>query len=607
MQKAASLLRLSAALLLALTLSGGPAPEVCAQEPRRVLIGLVNNNEPGFRAEVLAPTLSHLRRALPNVDFRTVDIAAYKAVEDVQRTHPDFVIAPSDVFMLLLEYGSQPMAVRKSSRAEDANSSLGSTLVVLKSRDDISSLADLKGRTASASLPDSLGGYLALAGELKANGFDPDRFFGSVRFRTFQIPDVVADVLEGRADAGILSTCQIEAAEEGGLMESGRLKVINARTTPGFSCAHSTALYPDQIFGSARPDVPPDILKSVSLALLQMPEHRTEGTGPDFSWQVAGRFDSIHALYRTLEIGPWAYLKDRTLSGLFMRYRTEILIALGILIFLALNEIRLVGLVKRRTAKLQTLVAEKEAMVTEVRRMAGRLTAMERNSLVSQMSSVIAHELKQPIASIINYSDVIAYELEESGEENGRLAQANASIDREAHRISSIIDHVRSYVKKTERHHETCDLSELAAKAIRSFGQYSESAAVSLKSGLQKNVPISADPLEIEILVLNLLKNAARAAGKVKEGEVSVRTSMTAGRAVLEVSDNGPALPDEAFRRLREAADATGNTSAEGLGLGLSIVRSIIDEHSATLRIERLVPNGILMEVSFDSVKGETK
>ena len=54
--------------------------------------------------------------------------------------------------------------------------------------------------------------------------------------------------------------------------KAGKLKVLNARSTPGFSCAHSTDLYPDQVFGSVNENLSPDILKQISIALLQMPE-----------------------------------------------------------------------------------------------------------------------------------------------------------------------------------------------------------------------------------------------------------------------------------------------------------------------------------------------
>lgn len=569
-----------------------------------VLIGLVNNNEPGFRAEVLTPTLEYLQKSLPNISFRTVDITAYRALDDLLRTRPDFVIAPSDVFVTLsLSMTAHPLAVRKSSFAQDANRSLGSVVVALKSRTDINSIVDLKGKTISASLPDSLGGWLAFAGELTAAGHKLDTFFSRIDFETYQIPEVVASVLSGRSDAGVLSTCQLEIAEQRGLIEADRLKVLNARTTEGFACAHSTDLYPDQIFGSVNEHLAPETLKQISIALLQMPEKltpsgTTEKDNSSFSWQVVGRFDSVNRLFRTLEIGPYAYLKDWSPEGILKRFSSEILIALSLLAFLALNEFRLYRLVRIRTAKLNGLVQEKNRMLEEVRGLSRRLHNMERNSLVSQMSSIIAHELKQPLGAIVNYCAVMSMSLESGIKDESKLADINDAVNREAHRIAQIVDRVRSYVKRQDAPHKPCKVSELVRRAVASFAHYADSTPrITLKIEDHDSI-IRAEALEIEILFLNLLKNAGRAVNKNK-GSIEVRTFADEKNVSVSVTDTGPALTASQFKRLSDVCDST---SAEGLGLGLAIVRSIADAHSAHVQIEQIEPKGVRFIVTFEKV-----
>ena len=570
---------------------------------RNVRIGLVNNNEPGFRAEVLTPTLDYLKKTLPNISFRTVDIAAYKASDDVFRTRPDFVIAPSDVFSMLGSSMSvHPLAVRKSSFATDANRSLGSAVVTLKTRTDIQTVADLKGKVISASLPDSLGGWLAFAGELAAEGHDPESFFLRVDFETYQIPEVVGSVLTGRSDAGVLSTCQLETAQERGLIEAGKLKVLNARSTPGFSCAHSTDLYPDQVFGSVNENLSPDILKQISIALLQMPEQASaEGAAKDatsFSWQVVGRFDTISKLHRTLKIGTYAYLRDWSFEGILRRFSSEIVIALCLLAFLALNEFRLYRLVRIRTAKLNALVEEKGRMLEEVRGLNRRLHNMERNSLVSQMSSIIAHELKQPLSAIINYCAVMEMLIESGSRDEAKLADVNEAVNREAHRISQIVDRVRSYVKRPNSPHKPCKIADLVKKAVESFSHYADSSP-NIKVKLQDaGAVISAEALEIELLILNLLKNAGRAVKK-NNGSIEIKTTADGSSVSVIVTDTGPQLTPEEFKRLSDVCDST---SAEGLGLGLAIVRSIADAHSAHILIEQLRPRGVRFTVTFERI-----
>ena len=142
-----------------------------------IIIGIVNTSEPGFRSEVLSPALTHLSEAIPSASFSTVEIAAYQAQDDIKRTAPDFVIAPSDIFLQLINNaGAQALAVRQTPFAQDANQSVGSSLVVLKERGDLQTLADLRGKKVAAALPDSLGGWLALQGEMKARGLEPEDF-----------------------------------------------------------------------------------------------------------------------------------------------------------------------------------------------------------------------------------------------------------------------------------------------------------------------------------------------------------------------------------------------------------------------------------------------
>lgn len=571
---------------------------------RSVLIGLVNNNEPGFRAEVLTPTLEHLKKSLPEITFRTVDIAAYKAVDDLLRTRPDFVIAPSDVFVSLsMSMSAHPLAVRKSSFARDANRSLGSAVVALRSRTDINSVDDLKGKTICASLPDSLGGWLAFAAKLVTEGKNLNTYFSRIDFETYQIPEVVSSVLTGRSDAGVLSTCQLEIAEQRGLIESGRLKVLDERSTPGFACAHSTELYPDQIFGSVNEHLSPDTLKQISIALLQMPEKltpfgTTEKDNTSFSWQVVGRFDSVNRLFRTLEIGPYAYLKDWSLEGILKRFSSEIFIVLSLLGFLALNEFRLVRLVRSRTAKLNALVQEKNRMIEEVRDLNRRLHNMERNSLVSQMSSIIAHELKQPLGAIINYCAVMEMLIESGVKDESKLTDINDAVNREAHRITEIVERVRSYVKRQDAPHKPCKVADLVRKAVASFDHYADSTpriTVKIEDG---GAVISAEALELEILFLNLLKNAGRAVNK-NNGSIEVRTYCESNNVSVSITDTGPALTPTQFKRLYDVCDST---SAEGLGLGLAIVRSIADAHSAHIQIEQIRPMGVRFVVTFEKI-----
>ena len=84
-----------------------------AAEKERVVVGIVDTNEPGWRAETLNPTIARLEKALPGRRIELLELSVYRTIDDVGRIRPDFIVAPSDVFLQLINvYGAQALAVR---------------------------------------------------------------------------------------------------------------------------------------------------------------------------------------------------------------------------------------------------------------------------------------------------------------------------------------------------------------------------------------------------------------------------------------------------------------------------------------------------------------
>ncbi len=577
--------------LLALGSAAACADEALP-EKREAVIGVIDVNEPGYRSEFIAPTLAHLSKSLPGYRFRVAEIPAYQTLDLVPQERPDFIIGPSDIFFTLINsFGAQAIAARKIPAADDGGSAVASTLVVRADRAELQSIADLRGKQVAASLPDSLGGWLAFEGELRSLGFESEDFFGAKNFLTFQFPDVMQSVLLGKSDAGVLSACQLESAERAGLVEPGALRVIHEKADGHLDCRRSTALYPDRVFG-VLDFSRPELVRGVAIALLSMPAE------PGFSWQVAGQLNSVGELYRTLGIGPFAP-RPFTFLDFYQRYKAYILGALGVLLILLLDELRLTRMVTRRTEDLEKSLAENKRLSEVERQSRARLAHLERSSLVSNLSSMIAHELKQPLAAILNYSEVARMKLEDEMPEDSDLDEITGKISAEARRITGIVDRVRSYAREEKTPHVTVRLDDILKTAVLNFRQYQEyrefQPEVTLST--EKDLFVSGDALELEILAVNLMKNAARAARNEKPGRIEVKARRTDSKICLAVSDNGPKLSEDAFRKLSEITDST---NPEGLRLGLSIVRGIADSHGASFTPEQLSPQGIQFRILFD-------
>lgn len=116
---------------------------------------------------------------------------------------------------------------------------------------------------------------------------------------------------------------------------------------------------------------------------------------------------------------------------------------------------------------------------------------------------------------------------------------------------------------------------------------------------------VEANPLEIELMVLNLGKNAAEAlktAPSATEPEIRIEAAEKAGEAVITVCDNGPQIGEEDWKRLN---DANVSTKASGLGLGLAIVRSLAEDMGGKLILSRPESGGLCAEIHLPLIHGE--
>ena len=161
------------------------------------------------------------------------------------------------------------------------------------------------------------------------------------------------------------------------------------------------------------------------------------------------------------------------------------------------------------------------------------------------------------------------------------------------------MDRVRQYAKSQRSQHVPIDLGRSVREAIRVL-HMTMPEAVNLKADVVESAPMLGDSLEIELLVFNLLKNAVEASSVVAKPEVSVRLfSLDEGKWRLEVSNNGHELSEEAFEKLGRSIDSV---KPEGLGMGLSIVRGIVDSHGALLGFTRREGGWLVVQCTIDKL-----
>lgn len=230
---------------------------------------------------------------------------------------------------------------------------------------------------------------------------------------------------------------------------------------------------------------------------------------------------------------------------------------------------------------------------------ASRLTAM------GEMAAQFAHELNQPLAAISNYSGGAKRLLQSDGRQTDDLVSILNRISTQAHRASEIIGRIRRFVTKSESAHEEADLNALIEDSMALL--QGETQAHGAEIRLRLGTPLSnvfGDPVQLQQVIINLVRNAIEAAAANDETSprVVIRTFMRGGAVAVAVEDNGPGIPADVMDRL---FDPFFSTKKAGMGMGLSICRSIVEAHGARLQVKSVENKGSVFEFELPAVEAE--
>lgn len=556
----------------------------------KVTVGVVQVDDPYFYIDCFGPTIEYLRDKIKDLEIITKEISVETSSEELASLGLDFLISPSGFFAShLTEVGLRQLVTRKPENTKDPSYSVGSTFVTRKdfNGEDIKAL---KGKRAVAYDKNSLAGWLSAAGEIVEAGHSQEDFFSSVAFTNYSFPSPLAYLASGKADVAILPNCAFEKLTKDGKYRDLELKVVNKKKDSDY-CATSTHLYPDVVFSSF-PKVTPELVKLFSLSLLTMPK-----TNNQLEWSIANDFRGVHQLFRSLGFGPYAN-KSLSVGEIVKQFKEEIIIFVCILLGLILHTVRSNHLVWKRTAELRLAIQQRDAVASVAKDRLKRLNQIEKRGMVSQMSSILAHELKQPLASVFNYSKGVDRYLSQNGTDNKVIKEAIEEIQKGIKRAADIVDKVRSYSKSNSETRVTvCDLKDIATKAVSSFEAY-VSWSRKVNEVFSEHCLVEADPLEVELLIINLLRNAAEATEQLGDkGIIKCVVSSTGENCTVSVEDNGPKISSDQLQKMKAALQET--VKPEGLGLGLSIVMGIAEKYSGRVHFEQLPKSGLRVSVVF--------
>ncbi len=236
---------------------------------------------------------------------------------------------------------------------------------------------------------------------------------------------------------------------------------------------------------------------------------------------------------------------------------------------------------------------------------AERAQASSRLITMGEMASSVAHELNQPLTAINNYCNGMVSRIKSHQIDEVELLGALEKTARQASRAGQIIQRIRSFVKRSEPNRAITSVATLVSEALELAEIELRRHNVRLAQYVAPHIPpLLVDPILIEQVLLNLLKNAAESIDTAQRPtaqrlvRLRVAPKQVEDKTVIEfmVTDTGPGIAPDVMIRLYEAFYST---KVDGMGIGLSLCRSIVESHMGRLKAENIYNDAVITGCCF--------
>jgi signal transduction histidine kinase len=305
--------------------------------------------------------------------------------------------------------------------------------------------------------------------------------------------------------------------------------------------------------------------------------------------------------WRQLE--RWGIPEDRLPAGSVLLHREESFfekyfwLVMGTLAFITLQTglIAYLVVLNRRQKTLSTQLREAEGRYRELLR-------VERTARLGEMAGSLAHELNQPLAAILSSAQAALRFLKSGRMEPALIREILTHIVNDDKRAASVISGMRSMLKKGTPDFERLDVNRTVAEVVAIFQGEAVARRTRVDTDLNHALPpVMANKNELLQVFLNLLLNAAQAmaSNRGDDRQVVITTRVIGPNVVVSVRDIGTGIESDRFDRLFEALYTT---KAKGMGMGLAVCRSIVENHGGRIRAENNPDRGATFTIELLAV-----
>ncbi len=236
----------------------------------------------------------------------------------------------------------------------------------------------------------------------------------------------------------------------------------------------------------------------------------------------------------------------------------------------------------------------------ETRRRIAELALMNRRSAIGETSASIAHEINQPLTAITLNGETALIYLAEKAPNLKEVTELVQSIVSDCLRVGQVVASVRAMSKKDTPDRILLDINDVIHEVLTLLRVELDGHGVVVKTSLAEGLPhLLADRVQMQQVILNLIRNASEAMSSTAAGEriLWLRSAATdAGECIVVIEDSGPGIEPEKMERI---FDPFFTTKGTGMGMGLSICRSIVEAHGGRLNARRVHGRGMAFEIGL--------
>ncbi len=598
-------------------------------EEKEMIIAVVAKRGKQKSIDKWQPTADYLTAHIPGYRFTVAPYTWAEIREVVSKGTADFVLTNPGMYVEFEAlHDVRRIATLKNVRLGRPYTSFGVVLFCRADRTDIQNPEDIKGKRLAAVNETAWGGWQVGWRQLLELGIDPYKDLDELTFAGSH-DNVVYAVRDGTTDVGNVRTDTIErmASESKIKMADFKPIYINREYGDEFPFWLSTKLYPEWPFATAT-HTPMELNEKVAIALMSITSDSVAArSGLYEGWTVPSNYQPVHETLRMLKVTPYERYGEITMKAVLLKYWKELilinLIALGMAVAafyfrrLNLRLLKTQNELQLASSDLQEKNRELEQTLEQVKQMQDQIVMQEKMASLGALTAGIAHEIKNPLNFVINFSELtgdlvndLKEELEDvkdalSQETRDYIFEILADMFTNAGKINehgkradgivrNMLDHSRGQSGKSQ----TLDVNKFIDEYVQ-LGYHGMRG-----SDADFNVDIQTDydpdaasfevfPQDLSRVILNIVNNACYAVREKEQqsGDSYTPTLIVSTKKInasieIRIRDNGTGMPQEVKEKIFNPFFTTKPTGS-GTGLGLSMsYDTVVQVHKGAFEVE---------------------